>query len=173
VKRAAFSLIELLVVILIVDILVILSFKYYKPLVNRTYNLVAISDLRNITTALEGVYPDNMNYPLALVDNLSCIWLNSNVFVLDDKIGYIPSKDVLVYYSCDRGINYVLATKHIKGDKIFIKATSTSKIYSVNVDNESGSDNNTSIYPRIKLPEPSDSINDKYFLGKSTIYKPM
>lgn len=106
-KNRAFTLIELMVVLLIIYILVILSFIYYKPVMKRAYDLVALSDLRNFTVTLEYSYIDNMSYPKCLIDNISREWLPPNAFELDDSIGFIPSKDVIVYYNSNGGEDFI------------------------------------------------------------------
>ncbi|MDY6822093.1 MAG: prepilin-type N-terminal cleavage/methylation domain-containing protein [Deferribacterota bacterium] len=170
-KNKGFSLIELMISLLIVLILFILSVEYYKPLMKRAYNYVALSDLRNFATALEGSYIDKMGYPKALVDNLTGEWLPENVFrLIDDTIGYMPSKDVLVYYDSDGLENYIIATKHVKGDKIYIKTSMTSSIYYISEQNDNTS--KVSIYPTVKLPEASFNLDDSFFLN-SKIYDKM
>ena len=173
-KNKAFTLIELMVVLLIIYILVILSFVYYKPIMKRAYNLVALSDLRNFTVSLEYSYIDNMSYPKCLIDNISREWLPPSAFQLDDSIGFIPSKNVIVYYDSDGKEAYLLATKHIKGDKVFIKSSNSSRIYSMYIDVDNKSDNTTlSIFPDIVLPEPSPLINDYYFSEHKQVFNPL
>jgi type II secretory pathway pseudopilin PulG len=170
----AFSLIELMVVLLIIYILVILSFIYYKPVMKRAYNSVALSDLRNFTISLEAAYIDNMSYPECLIDNISREWLPPSAFELDDAIGFMPSKDVIVYYDSNAGEDYILATKHMKGDKMFIKSSNASRIYSVYIDPDNKSkDTPVSIYPVIVLPEPSPLLNDYYFTEHKNIFNPL
>jgi type II secretory pathway pseudopilin PulG len=173
-KSSAFTLIELMIVLLIIYILVILSFIYYKPLMIRAYNLVALSDLRNFTTALESSYIDNMSYPKCLIDNISEGWLPPSAFELDDAIGFMPSKDVIVYYDSNEGEDYILATKHMKGDKMFIKSSNASRIYSMYIDSDNKSDNTSvSIFPVIVLPEPSPLLNDYYFTEHKNVFNPL
>ena len=173
-KNNAFSFLELLIVLLIVYFLFILSFTYYKPLFRRTYNLVAISDLRNFTISLESAYIDNMSYPKCLIDNISREWLPPSAFELDDSFGFVPSKNVIVYYDSDGKEAYLLATKHIKGDKVFIKSSNSSRIYSMYIDVDNKSDNTTlSIFPDIVLPEPSPLINDYYFSEHKQVFNPL
>ena len=173
-KNNAFSLLELLIVLLIVYFLLILSFTYYKPLFRRAYNLIAISDLRNFTIDLEAAYIDNMSYPKYLIDNISGGWLPPSAFELDDSIGFIPSKDVIVYYDSNTGEDYLLATKHINGDKVFIKSSNASRIYSIYIGANNKSDNTTvSIFPDIVLPEPSPLINDYYFNEHKNVFHPL
>ena len=170
----AFSLLELMVVLLIIYILVILSFIYYKPVMKRAYNLVALSDLRNFTIDLESAYIDNMNYPKCLIDNISREWLPPSAFELDDSIGFIPSKDVIVYYDSNTGEDYLLATKHIKGDKVFIKSSNASRIYSMYIETDNKSkDDPVPIYPIIILPKPSPLINDYYFSEHKQVFNPL
>ena len=173
-KNNAFSFLELLIVLLIVYFLFILSFTYYKPLFRRTYNLVAISDLRNFTISLESAYIDNMSYPKCLIDNISREWLPPSAFELDDSFGFVPSKNVIVYYDSDGSEDYLLATKHIKGDKVFIKSSNTSRIYSIFIDTDNKSKNSpVSIFPDITLPVASELLNDAYFMKHRVIYSPL
>ena len=173
-KNNAFSLLELLIVLLIIYFLLILSFIYYKPIMKRVYDLVALSDLRNFTISLEYSYVDNMSYPECLIDNISGEWLPPSAFELDDSIGFIPSKDVIVYYDSNGGEDYLLATKHIKGDKIFIKSSNASRIYSMYIDADNKSDNTTvSIFPDITLPDASPLINDYYFTEHKKVFNPL
>lgn len=171
---SSFTLVELLVVLLIIYVLVILSFIYYKPIMKRAYNSVALSDLRNFTIYLEAAYIDNMSYPECLIDNISRGWLPSSAFELDDSIGFIPSKDVIVYYDSNAGEDYILATKHMKGDKMFIKSSNASRIYSIDIDNDTKrNDDSVTIYPVIVLPEPSPLLNDYYFTEHKNIFNPL
>ena len=173
-KTLAFTLIELMIVLLIIYVLVILSFIYYKPVMKRAYNSVALSDLRNFTISLEAAYIDNMSYPECLIDNISREWLPSSAFELDDSIGFMPSKDVIVYYDSNAGENYLLATKHINGSKIFIKSSNASLIYSIDVDNDTKrNDDSVTIFPDIDLPEPSPLLNDYYFTEHKNIFNPL
>jgi hypothetical protein len=140
----------------------------------RAYDLVALSDLRNFTVTLEYSYIDNMSYPKCLIDNISREWLPPNAFELDDSIGFIPSKDVIVYYNSNGGEDYILATKHIMGDKIFIKSSNASRIYSIDIDNDTErNDDSVTIFPDITLPEPSPLLNDYYFTEHKNIFNPL
>jgi type II secretory pathway pseudopilin PulG len=173
-KNNAFTLIELMVVLLIIYVLVIISFVYYKPIFRRTYNLVAISDLRNFTIDLEAAYIDNMSYPKCLIDNISKEWIPSSAFELDNSFGFMPSKNIIVYYDSYGGEDYILATKHINGDKIFIKSSNASRIYSIDIDNDTKSNGDSvTIFPDIDLPEPSPLINDYYFNQHKNVFNPL
>ena len=172
IKQGAFTLIELMIVLLIVYILVMLSLYYYEPIKTRAYNLVALSDLRNITIALESAYLNGKAYPEHLIDNVSETWIPSDVFVLDESTGFIPSKDVIVYYDSNGSEDYLIATKHIRGDKIFVKSSSSSRIYSIYIDPDNKSkDAPESIFPAIDLPEASPLLDDAYFIKHESIYK--
>ena len=174
INATSFTLVELLIVLLIIYVLVILSFIYYKPVMKRAYNIVALSDLRNFTTDLESAYIDNMSYPKCLIDNISGEWLPPSAFELDDSFGFVPSKNVIVYYDSDGKEAYLLATKHIKGDKVFIKSSNSSRIYSMYIDVDNKSDNTTlSIFPDIVLPEPSPLLNDYYFTEHKNVFDPL
>lgn len=140
----------------------------------RAYNLVALSDLRNFTISLEAAYIDNMSYPKCLIDNISREWLPPSAFELDNSIDFIPSKDVLVYYDSNAGEAYLLATKHFKGDRVFIKSSEASKIYSIYIETDNKSkDAPVSIFPDITLPEASHLLDDTYFMKHKTIYDPL
>ena len=172
IKTGAFTLIELMIVLLIILILTMLSFYYYEPIKKKAYNLVALSDLRNLTIALELAYIDRAAYPEHLIDNISKAWVPSNAFVLDESLGFIPSKEVIVYYDSNGSESYLLATKHIMGDKIFIKSSSTSRMYSIYVELDNKSkDAPESIFPAIDLPEASPLLDDAYFSEHDKIYK--
>jgi len=172
IKQGAFSLIELMIVLLIVYILVMLSFYYYEPIKTRAYNLVALSDLRNLTIALESAYLNGKAYPEHLIDNVSKSWIPSDASVLDESTSFMPSKGVIVYYDSNGSEDYLIATKHIEGDKIFIKSSNSSRIYSIYTDPDNKSkDAPESIVPTIDLPEPSPLLDDVYFLKHENIYK--
>ena len=149
-----------------------LSLYYYEPIKTRAYNLVALSDLRNLTITLELAYIDRSAYPEHLIDNISKAWVPSNAFVLDESLGFIPSKDVIVYYDSNGSEDYLIATKHIRGDKIFIKSNSASRIYSIYIDPDNKSnDTPESIFPAIDLPEASPLLDDAFFSKHDNIYK--
>jgi prepilin-type N-terminal cleavage/methylation domain-containing protein len=62
-KEVGFTLIELLVSIGIISILAAIAISYYQSYKVRTYDVVAMSDLKNAITAIENYYLDNNIYP--------------------------------------------------------------------------------------------------------------
>ena len=86
----------------------------------------------------------------------------------------MPSKNIIVYYDSYGGEDYILATKHINGDKIFIKSSNASRIYSIDIDNDTKSNGDSvTIFPDIDLPEPSPLINDYYFNQHKNVFNPL
>ena len=70
-KEVGFTLIELLVSIGIISILAAIAISYYQSYRVRTYDTVAMSDLKNVITALENYYLDNNIYPTDSSDLLA------------------------------------------------------------------------------------------------------
>ncbi len=62
-KEVGFTLLELLVSIGIISILAAIAISHYQSYRVRTYDTVAMSDLKNVITALENYYLDNDIYP--------------------------------------------------------------------------------------------------------------
>ena len=65
-KSKGFTLIELLVVVAIIAILAAVAIPQYAKYRTKAYNSAALSDLRNVETALEAYYADNEQYPTNL-----------------------------------------------------------------------------------------------------------
>ncbi len=65
-KNKGFTLIELLVVVAIIAILAAVAIPQYAKYRTRAYNSAALSDLRNVETALEAYYADHEEYPTNL-----------------------------------------------------------------------------------------------------------
>ncbi len=70
-KEVGFTLIELLVSIAIISILAAIAISHYQSYRVRVYDTVAMSDLKNVITALENYYLDNNIYPADSSDLLA------------------------------------------------------------------------------------------------------
>ncbi len=62
-SKKGFTLIELLIVVAIIGILAAVAIPQFSAYRARGYNTAALSDLKNIKTAVEGYFTDNGYYP--------------------------------------------------------------------------------------------------------------
>ena len=58
-----FTLIELMIVVAIIGILAAIAIPQFSSYRQKAYNSAAVSDLKNMKTALESYYADNQHYP--------------------------------------------------------------------------------------------------------------
>jgi prepilin-type N-terminal cleavage/methylation domain-containing protein len=129
-NNKGFTLIELLVVITIISILATISIPQFAKYRVRAFNAVAISDLRNAKTELEGYYldPQRYSYPIKATicystDTNGCL---EGVNEFDFKFS---NKDQHAYQSDSSGQYYVLATKHLNGDSVYGSGSGVSRVY--------------------------------------------
>lgn len=61
--KEGFTIIELLVVVAIIAILASISIPIFMSNMKKSYNSVALSDLRNFESLIESYYSDNQMYP--------------------------------------------------------------------------------------------------------------
>ncbi len=61
--KKGFTLIELLVVVAIIGILAAIAIPQFAKYRENAFNSAAQSDLRNVKTALESFYAENLQYP--------------------------------------------------------------------------------------------------------------
>ena len=62
-NKKGFTLIELLIVVAIIGILAAIAIPQFSAYRVKAYNSAASSDLKNIKTALEGIFADVQQYP--------------------------------------------------------------------------------------------------------------
>lgn len=62
-SNKGFTLIELLIVVAIIGILAAIAIPQFSSYRVKSYNTAAVSDLKNVKTALEAFYADNQAYP--------------------------------------------------------------------------------------------------------------
>jgi len=62
-SRKGFTLIELLIVVAIIGILAAVAIPQFSSYRSKAYNSAAVSDLRNMKTAMESAFIDNQAYP--------------------------------------------------------------------------------------------------------------
>jgi type IV pilus assembly protein PilA len=65
-NEKGFTLIELMIVIAIIGILAAIAIPQFNSYRSRSYNAGALSDMKNIQTALEAYYVDHQHYPNAV-----------------------------------------------------------------------------------------------------------
>ena len=58
-----FTLVELLIVVAIIGLLVAIAIPQFNSNKQRTFNSVAVSDLKSLKTLLEAYFTDHNNYP--------------------------------------------------------------------------------------------------------------
>lgn len=136
-NNKGFTLIELLVVITIITILATISIPQFAKYRVRAFNAVAISDLRNAKTELEGWYLDPARYryptsgdatglgptPCYATEPNQCL---EDVGEFDFKFS---NKDQHAYAADESGQYYLLATKHINGDSVYGSGSGVSRVY--------------------------------------------
>ena len=62
-SNKGFTLIELLIVVAIIGILAAIAIPQFSSYRVKSYNTAAVSDMKNVKTALEAYYADNQKYP--------------------------------------------------------------------------------------------------------------
>ena len=62
-SQKGFTLIEILIVVAIIGILATITIPMYQDYVTRAKNSAAMSDLKNVKTAMEAYFSDNQTYP--------------------------------------------------------------------------------------------------------------
>jgi len=86
-NEKGFTLIELMIVIAIIGILAVIAIPQFNAYRARSYNAGALSDIRNIETAVEAYYVDYQHYP-------TVTGVTDGGSVLTKNYGYQPTKGV-------------------------------------------------------------------------------
>lgn len=136
-NNKGFTLIELLVVITIITILATISIPQFAKYRVRAFNAVAISDLRNAKTELEGWYldPARYRYPTSGdgtgLGEETCYGTNPGDCLesVDEFDFKFSNKDQHAYAADASGQYYLLATKHINGDSVYGSGSGVSRVY--------------------------------------------
>ena len=139
-NNKGFTLIELLVVITIITILATISIPQFAKYRIRAYNVVALSDLRNLKVDLEAYYADpgtGFRYPESLygVQTGQGGWITNDQIidyleVAANRPTFVPSNSVEAYYgAATNGQVYVLGTKHTNGTSVYASTSHAGRIY--------------------------------------------
>jgi len=104
-----FTLIELMIVVAIIGILASIAVPQFAKYRSNSFNSSAVSDLRNIETAEEAYYVENLTYVnLPAVAGFSASLANLP--------GTRLSKNICAKVSNANAVDYVLETEHLQGD---------------------------------------------------------
>ncbi|HUF25979.1 MAG TPA: prepilin-type N-terminal cleavage/methylation domain-containing protein [Gemmatimonadaceae bacterium] len=99
-NRKGFTLIELLIVVVIIGILAAIAIPKFANTKEKAYIAAMKSDLRNLVTAEEAFFADNMTYTNVAASNVG------GTVTADPATGFTPSAGVTVAATADAGLGW-------------------------------------------------------------------